>query len=161
VRISFGALRDHILHEGFVADIESFLAGRGIPPERLELRIAEKAFVGRNPDDFHALKRRNVQLVVDEVARDMGSLPWLARAPIWGLQLDRAWVTSVLTDEVARKVCRAGISVATSLGLIPVVTGVDTQELRNALLALGCKQGSGDFFPRVDLNAPIPPPNKT
>jgi EAL domain-containing protein (putative c-di-GMP-specific phosphodiesterase class I) len=147
-RISFGALRDHILHEDFVTDIEAFLAEGGIPPERLELRIAEKAFVGRNPDDFHVLQRRDVQFVVDEVARDMGSLPWLARAPIWGLQLDRAWVTSLLTDDVARKVCRAGISVASSLGLMPIATGVDNQEVSDALHSLGCQYGSGDLWQR-------------
>jgi EAL domain-containing protein (putative c-di-GMP-specific phosphodiesterase class I) len=149
VRISFGALRDHILHEDFVSNIETFLADSNIPAERLELRIAEKAFVGRSPDDFHVLQQRNIQLVVDEIARDMGSLPWLARAPIWGLQLDRAWVTSLLTDDVARKVCRAGISVATSLGLTPIATGVDTPELRDALLSLGCEHGSGDLYDRI------------
>jgi len=149
VRISFGALRDHILHEDFVIDIETFLAEGHIPAERLELRISEKSFVGRSPDDFHTFQRRNIQLVVDEIARDMGSLPWLARAPIWGLQLDRAWVTSLLTDDVARKVCRAGISVATSLGLTPIAIGVDTSELRDALLSLGCKHGSGDLYARI------------
>jgi predicted signal transduction protein with EAL and GGDEF domain len=148
VRISFGALRDHILHEEFVSDIDHLLAESGIPADRLELRIAEKAFVGRNPDDFYSLQKRGVQFVVDEVARDMGSLPWLARAPLWGLQLDRAWVTSLLTDPVAQKVCKAGISVATSLGLIPIAKGVDSAALRDALLALGCRHGVGDLYRR-------------
>ena len=74
---------------------------------------------------FARCERRGVQLVVDEVARGMGSLPLLARAPLWGLQLDRAWVTALRNDDVARKVCRAGISLATALGLTPIATGVD------------------------------------
>jgi EAL domain-containing protein (putative c-di-GMP-specific phosphodiesterase class I) len=87
-----------------------------------------------------------VQLVVDEVGRGMGSLDLLARAPIWGLQLDRAWVTALRSDAVARKVCRAGIGVAAALGLTPIATGVDDPQQRDALLALGCRLGSGDLF---------------
>jgi EAL domain-containing protein (putative c-di-GMP-specific phosphodiesterase class I)/GGDEF domain-containing protein len=146
VRISFGALRHHILHDNFVADIERFLEEGAVPAERLELRISEKAFIAREPTDFNSLKRLGVRLVVDEVGRGMGSLDWLARAPIWGLQLDRAWTTALRRDEVALKVCRAGVGVATALGLTPIVTGVDDQEQRDALLALGCRHGTGDLY---------------
>ena len=146
VRISFGALRHHILHDNFVADIERFVAEGPLPCERLELRISEKALIAREPSDFKALQQLGVRLVVDEVGRGMGSLDWLARAPIWGLQLDRAWTTALRSDEVALKVCRAGIGVATALGLTPIATGVDDQEQRDALLALGCRHGTGDLY---------------
>jgi EAL domain-containing protein (putative c-di-GMP-specific phosphodiesterase class I) len=53
------------------------------------------------------------------------------------------------SDAVALKVCRAGISVARALGLTPIATGVDDQEQREQLLALGCRQGSGDVFPNA------------
>ncbi len=146
VRISFGALRHHVLHEDFVADIEGFLAEGDVPPERLELRVSEKTLISRNPADFVALRQRGVRLVVDEVGRGLGSLDWLARTPIWGLQLDRAWTTAIRSDAVALKVCRAGVAVATALGLTPIATGVDNQEQRAALLALGCRHGTGDLY---------------
>jgi EAL domain-containing protein (putative c-di-GMP-specific phosphodiesterase class I) len=76
----------------------------------------------------------------------MSSLPSLARSPLWGLQLDRAWAIAVRTDKVANKVCRAGISMATSLGLVPIATGVDDQAQRDALLEMGCRYGSGDLY---------------
>jgi EAL domain-containing protein (putative c-di-GMP-specific phosphodiesterase class I)/GGDEF domain-containing protein len=146
IRISFGALRHHILHDNFVGDIERFLADGSLPAERLELRISEKALIAREPADFNSLQRLGVRLVVDEVGRGMGSLDWLARAPIWGLQLDRAWTTALRSDEVALKVCRAGIGVATALGLTPIATGIDDQEQRDALFALGCRLGTGDLY---------------
>jgi predicted signal transduction protein with EAL and GGDEF domain len=146
VRISFGALRHHILHEDFVADIERLLASGALPSARLELRIAEKAFIARDPSAFHALRQLGIQLVVDEVGRGLGSLDALARAPIWGLQLDRAWVKGVRSDEVALKACRAGIVLAGALGLTPIALGVDDQAQREALLALGCRYGCGDLY---------------
>jgi EAL domain-containing protein (putative c-di-GMP-specific phosphodiesterase class I) len=150
VRISLGALRDHVLHEDFVSDLHEFLSESAVPAERLELRIAEKVFVARHSADFRSLQRCGVQLVIDEVGRDAGSLASLARAPVWGLQLDRAWVGALRTDEVARKVCRAGIAMATTLSLTPIATGVDDEERREALLELGCRLGSGDLYGGVE-----------
>jgi predicted signal transduction protein with EAL and GGDEF domain len=146
VRISFGAMRHHVLHDDFAGDIANFLASGAVPAQRLELRIAEKAFVARDPAVLERLRHLGVQLVVDEVGRGLASLDGLARAPIWGLQLDRAWVTALPRDAVALKVCRAGISLAGALGLTPIATGIDDEAQREQLLALGCRQGSGDIF---------------
>lgn len=149
MRISLGPLRDHIFHEEFVGDVERALALNVLPPECLELRIAEKAFVAREAPALRALQKLGVQLVVDEAARGMASLSALAHAPIFGLQLDRAWGTAVLSDPTANKVCRATIGIANALGLAPIAAGVDSQQQRDALLEMGCRYGSGDFFRAV------------
>ena len=146
VCISFGALRHHVLQDDFLSDVAGLITDGGIPAQRLEVRIAEKVFITRESVHSEALHRLGVRLVVDEVARGMGSLDSLARAPIWGLQLDRAWVAALRTDPIARKVCRAGIEMAEAMGLVPIATGVDDRETRNALLELGCAYGSGDLY---------------
>jgi EAL domain-containing protein (putative c-di-GMP-specific phosphodiesterase class I)/GGDEF domain-containing protein len=152
VCISFGALRHHVLHEEFVSDVARLIADGGVPADRLELRIAEKVFITREPAHFEPLKRLGLRLVIDEVGRGVGSLDSLARAPIWGLQLDRAWVAALRTDPIARKVCRAGIEMAAALGLVPIATGVDDAETRDALLELGCAYGSGDLYRGDELD---------
>jgi EAL domain-containing protein (putative c-di-GMP-specific phosphodiesterase class I) len=95
---------------------------------------------------YQDLQRLGVQIVIDEIGRGFGSLDRLARAPIWGLQLDRAWVTALRSDSVALRVCRAGISAAVALGVTPIATGVDDAAQREALLQLGCRHGSGDLY---------------
>jgi EAL domain-containing protein (putative c-di-GMP-specific phosphodiesterase class I)/GGDEF domain-containing protein len=144
--MSFGPLRHHMLQENFVGDIDRFLADAAIPAARLELRISEQTFAALSPSVYRPLRELGVQIIVDEMGRGFGSLNRLARAPIWGLQLDRAWVTALQRDEVAVKVCRAGISAATALGLTPIATGVDDETQRQILLSLGCGQGSGDLY---------------
>ncbi len=162
-RISFGALRHHVLHEDFASDVSRLIADGGVPAERLELRIAEKVFIAREPAHFDALRRLGVRLVVDEVGRGFGSLDSLARAPIWGMQLDRAWVTALCRDPVARRVCGAGIAMASALGVVPIATGVDSGGVREALLELGCPLGSGDLYRRdaADIMNPTPPGSQT
>ena len=137
VRVSFGALRSHVLHQDFVEDIDRFLQEAALPAELLELRIAEKAFIARDQSDLRPLQRRGVQFVVDEVARGMASLPLLARAGLWGLQLDRAWVKALREDQIARKVCKAAIGIAAALELKAIATGVDDDGVRQSLLGNG------------------------
>ena len=152
VCISFGALRHHVLDEVFLSDVSRLLSDGGVPAHRLELRIAEKVFVTRDPAHAEALKRLGVRLVIDEVGRGIGSLDALARAPISGLQLDRAWVTALRTDSVAGRVCRAGIGMASALGVVPIATGVDDAETRDALVNWGCVYGSGELYHDDQLN---------
>jgi len=146
VRISFGALRDHIFHEEFHADMQRLCREGRLPAERLELRISEKAFVARDASVFAPFHKLGMHLVVDELGRGAGSLPALARAPVWGIQLDRTWTTAVRKDNVARKVCRATAGIASSLGLAAIATGVDDPAQRDALLEMGYRFGSGDLY---------------
>jgi predicted signal transduction protein with EAL and GGDEF domain len=145
-RISFGALRHHMLQEDFIDDIRRFVAEGSLPASRLELRISERTFVAMDTSVYRNLHQLGVQIVVDEVGRGFTSLDRLARAPIWGLQLDHAWVTGLRTDPLSLKVCRAGIGAATALGLTPIAMGVDDALQRIALLELGCVHGSGDLY---------------
>ncbi len=146
VRISFGPLRHHVLHESFVKDIQNFLAAGAIPAERLEIRIPESTFAVLSPTFCEPLVGLGVQLIVDEVGRGLSSLDQVARAPLWGMQLDRAWVEAIQTDEVALRVCRAGIAAATALNVSPIAVGVDDAAVRQALVSLGCHFGSGDLY---------------
>jgi EAL domain-containing protein (putative c-di-GMP-specific phosphodiesterase class I)/GGDEF domain-containing protein len=146
VRISFGALRHHVLHRDFATDIAGLLADSGVPPDYLELRVSERTFISVEPATLRALSSMGVQLVVDEVARGLTSFERMAQSPLVGLQLDRSWTSALHRDQAALRVCGAGISVATALGLTPIATGVDDVHKQRALLRLGCQQGIGDLY---------------
>src|SRR5438270_747853 len=124
--------------------------------DTMRLESPARLDIARDPLDLHDLARLGARVVVDEVARGMGSLELLARAPLWGLQLDRAWVTGLRRETQSRKVCQAGIAVAQAFGLTPIASGVDDSGQREALLALGCRYGSGDLFRDAapDITAP-------
>ena len=151
VRLSYGPLRQHLLHEEFLTDIERFLTAGNIPPARLEIRIPETTLIVLPPAFGQRLAADGVQLVVDEVGRGMGSLDQLARSPLWGMQLDRSWVEALCSDDLAHRVCRASIASAKALGLFPIAAGVDDADQRLALLALGCDYGSGDLYDTESL----------
>jgi predicted signal transduction protein with EAL and GGDEF domain len=146
VRISFGALRHHVLDGTFVSDVGNILGEHGVDPSRLELRISERIHATRDTAEWRGLADRGVRFVVDEVGRKLSSMERLAKAPIWGLQLDRACTAALPSDATAQKVCRAIVSMAQALQFVPIATAVDSPMQRQRLLAIGCEQGSGDYY---------------
>ena len=145
IRLSFGALRAHALDERFLADLRRVILDTALPAERLEIRLAESAVVSRDPSEFMALRDLGVRIVADEMGRELVPLPRLAGAPLWGLQIDRAWA-SQLPDAQAQRICAAVVGVAKGLGFTPLASGVDTPAHRDALLEMGCEQGTGDLY---------------
>jgi predicted signal transduction protein with EAL and GGDEF domain len=146
VRLSFGALRAHALEADFPEDLQRAVADAALPAARLEIRLAESAVVSRDPTAFGRLRDMGVRIVADEMGRDLIPLPRLAGAPLWGLQLDRAWVNRLPHDEGARRLCCALVGMAKALEFIPLASGVDTPAHRDALLTIGCEQGTGDLY---------------
>lgn len=146
VRLSFGALRAHALEADFSDDLRRAIVDAGLPAERLEIRLAESAVVSRDPAEFGRLRDMGVRIVADEMGRDLIPLPRLAGAPVWGLQLDRAWVSRLPQDAGARRLCCALVGMARALEFIPLASGVDTEVHRDALLTIGCEQGTGDLY---------------
>lgn len=145
VRLSFGALRHHVLKESFVAEIRGLLSRGGIPAEQLELRVSERAYIARDARVWQALRELGVSLVVDEFGRIVSSLELLSRASVSGLQLERAWVKR-LPEEAAVRWCRAVLAVAGAFEITSIAAGVDDARARQALLSLGCREGSGDLY---------------
>jgi EAL domain-containing protein (putative c-di-GMP-specific phosphodiesterase class I) len=146
VRISYGALRHHVLDNLFFKDVGAMIHSQNMPPESLEVRISERSYVAKESREWLSLADQGVQVVVDEVGRRLSSIDRLARAPITGLQLDRKCAAASETDEAADRVGQAVLGVAKALGLTPITTAVDSERQRKVLLAQGWTQGSGDLF---------------
>ncbi len=152
VRISFGALRHHVLDGTLLSDVGNALGAHGIDPSRLELRISERIHAARDAAEWRALADRGVRFVVDEVGRKLTSIERLADAPIWGLQLDRACAAAAARDATSHKVCRAVVGLARAMHLVPIAPAVDSALQRRCLLSIGCEQGSGDYYGGGDVS---------
>jgi predicted signal transduction protein with EAL and GGDEF domain len=156
VKWSFGALRQHLAADALARDVGAWLSSGEITAPELELRISEHAL-----GHLHAaggllrrLERLGVALTVDEFGRGYSSLPRLARLPLGALQLDRSLAVSASDDPVAQRAARAALALATSLGFVPIATGVDDAERRRHMHELGWVEGLGDEFGALAVDAP-------
>jgi EAL domain-containing protein (putative c-di-GMP-specific phosphodiesterase class I) len=96
------------------------------------------------------LRNQGVFISIDDFGTGFSSLSYLHRLQIDAVKLDRSFVQSIDTDEAAQRLVRAMIGVAQGLGLEVIAEGVETEEQRLQLVAVGCPVMQGFLFARPD-----------
>jgi EAL domain-containing protein (putative c-di-GMP-specific phosphodiesterase class I) len=147
VNLSAAQLRTPLLSETVRALIDK---GR-LDPRRLELEIAESAFI----DDFAAvaatlcgLRREGVKIALDDFGGSHSSLTALARLPLDRLKIDRAFIVDALLNPRCAAVIRAAARLARELGLTLTGEGVETCQQLALLRSAGCDEAQGYFYSR-------------
>jgi len=144
--------------DGLVGELAAVLATTGVTPQRVTLEITESAIM-RNTEAtlarLHALKRLGVRLAIDDFGTGYSSLAYLQRFPVDVLKIDKAFVDGVgRTAGVAANtgydaaLVRTIIALSDTLGLATVAEGIEREEQRALLAALGCRYGQGYLFAR-------------
>jgi EAL domain-containing protein (putative c-di-GMP-specific phosphodiesterase class I) len=89
-----------------------------------------------------------VRIALDDFGTGYSSLAWLSEFPIDAVKLDRSIIGGVVGDARRSTLARGFVRVFQDLGLEVVAEGVETEEQRQALLAMGCAVGQGFLFGR-------------
>lgn len=122
-----------------------------VPPERLELELTETALL-RNPKQASATLNRlasaGVTLAIDDFGTGFSSLATLQRLPLHRLKIDRCFVKDLPANTADRCIVKATILMAHELGLNCLAEGVETEEQRQQLIALGCDTFQGYLLGR-------------
>jgi diguanylate cyclase (GGDEF)-like protein len=142
---------------GIVADC---LAANNIPGRLLCLEITEHAVmqdVKSAVAALHQLKSLGVTLAIDDFGTGFSSMAQLKRLPVDALKVDQTFVLGLNTDGGDRAIVDATIRLAHSFGLDVVAEGVETVDLVEALLGLGCYRAQGFLLcrpkPPADLES--------
>ena len=135
----------------FVGDVAAALADTGADPAMLTLEITESVIM-RRPDvtlaTLHELKAIGVRLAVDDFGTGYSSLSYLQRFPVDVLKIDKSFVDAVADGGSGAALARTIVAMGEALGLRTVAEGVEREDQRAALAALGCPLGQGYLFAR-------------
>lgn len=134
------------------------------PPSRLTVEVTETALIEqpeRTRDELAQLRQAGFRVVLDDFGIGYSSLNWLAELPIDGLKIDRSFTATMLEDRRRHALIAAVVHLARELELEVVAEGIEVEEQRQALLAMGCTYGQGFLFapplsPTELLGCPTP-----
>ncbi|MES2390688.1 MAG: EAL domain-containing protein [Acidobacteriota bacterium] len=121
----------------------------GFPLDRLILEITESAFfnnVEQAKTIAAELKAMGCRLALDDFGTGYSNLSHLLALSFDELKVDRSFVGAMTDSRNSRKVVAAIVGLATSLGLVTVAEGVETEEQADMLLCLGCELGQGWLY---------------
>lgn len=125
------------------------LAASGLSPSLLELEITESAVVsdsGWTQKALEEITALGVTIAIDDFGAGYSSLAQLRRLRFNTLKIDRSLISPLGSDDDARAVAAAAVTLGRSLGLNVVAEGVETPTQLDVLREIGCDQGQGFHF---------------
>lgn len=129
-----------IAHPQFVNHIEAQVIAAGIDPSCLTLELTESALL----NDFdaalgtlHKLSAIGFRLALDDFGTGYSSLAYLQQLPLDELKIDQSFV-SALQPSVPDPLAGFIVDIGRRLGMTTIAEGVETEQQRARLEALGC-----------------------
>ncbi|MFP3907230.1 MAG: putative bifunctional diguanylate cyclase/phosphodiesterase, partial [Acidimicrobiales bacterium] len=126
-----------------------------LPGRLLCLEITENAVMQNlqeATETLHALRSLGVSLAIDDFGTGFSTMSQLKQLPVDALKVDQSFVFGIGTDGGDRAIVDATIRLGRSFGLDVVAEGIETAQIMQQLMRLGCNRGQGFLFMR-----PCPP----
>jgi EAL domain-containing protein (putative c-di-GMP-specific phosphodiesterase class I) len=129
----------------------------GVPTGRIIVEMTETAILldpRRAAAVLAELAAAGVRVSLDDFGSGQTSLGHLSSLPLHELKVDRSFVTDMLDSPAHAAIVRSIVDLGHNLGLRVVAEGVETQAVREGLLAMGCDMAQGYVLSRpMDLDA--------
>jgi EAL domain-containing protein (putative c-di-GMP-specific phosphodiesterase class I)/FixJ family two-component response regulator len=139
---------------GLPDSIETLLSRAGVPAGALTLEVTEAGAMKDVLTAMDVLTRfrlKGVSLAIDDFGTGYSSLIKLHRMPFNELKIDRSFIEGAHADDESRVITETIINMARSLGMDVVAEGVESTEVLDLLIDLGCDAAQGFL-----LTKPLP-----
>jgi diguanylate cyclase (GGDEF)-like protein len=132
-----------------VDQIRAALQTTGASAASLRLEITESAIIDKGIAAISILSRireLGAQVYLDDFGTGYSSLSYLHGLPIDAIKIDRAFISSMDTDDKNLRLVRTILTLAEIVGVRAEAEGISTSEQLRELRALNCEQGQGYLF---------------
>ncbi|WP_159656408.1 bifunctional diguanylate cyclase/phosphodiesterase [Vibrio atypicus] len=126
-----------------------------LPASALHVEVTETLLLSDSKQIKHVLAGlRNLGLKVwlDDFGTGYSSLSYLQEYKFDGVKIDRSFIFCLTSDNNNTSLIEAILSIASSMKMMSVAEGIETEHQLNILQKLGCEYGQGYFISR-----PLPP----
>jgi len=140
-----------LLDTGLADFIDQCLNRHSVPPEALVLEIDERMLTSEPAHAVataEALADIGIGLSLDDFGTGYSSLLRLKRLPFGEVKVDASFIGRLLESPDDEVVVKSILDLAAALGIRSVAEGVESAEVANALLAMGCVAAQGWYFAR-------------
>jgi diguanylate cyclase (GGDEF)-like protein len=142
----------------------SIIHEAGVTPGHVWLELAVRpmchadlthGLLGRIAENVRLLRSAGVHLALDDFGAGNSNVDFLARFPVETIKVSRSLVAGAAGGMAERSIVRGILDIARSAGLATVAEGVETEEQRELLVAMGCRLGQGSLLSEPLLPAQV------
>jgi diguanylate cyclase (GGDEF)-like protein len=135
--------------ESFALKVVGALAASGLAAQRLELEITEAVLIRDHAAALamlHQLRAIGIRIALDDFGTGYSSLSYLQRFPFDKIKIDRCFVNDIAQAEGSSSIVQAVINIAEARSMTTTAEGVETEQQKEILRALGCTEMQGFLF---------------
>ena len=151
VPISVNQSRLHMTEDGYLEKMRTIVDKYKLPAGLIELEITETMFADfdkktarQNAEKIiNGLKEMGFIISVDDFGAGYSSFSLLSSLPMDVMKIDRSVLTGADSSPRMKKILGNVIELGHSLGMSVICEGIETVEVENLLLSLGCRYGQG------------------
>lgn len=129
--------------------VKDALARSSFPPRQLILEVNESVLTRNfeaNLAGLNLLRGIGVRTSIDDFGTGFSSLTHLKAVPVNELKIDESFIANISTDRTDRQIAASVIQLAHALDWVVVAEGIESAEVMQTLLAMGCEVGHGFHF---------------
>ena len=139
------------LMDDIVEFVEECLVINGVPGSRVCIEITEYTVLDK-PDKtariLQGFQALGVEVALDDFGTGFASMTELKNLPVNILKLDLSFVQGITHDIYDRAIVESIIRLGSALSLKVVAEGIETIEIADKLVDLGCQRGQGYLISR-------------
>lgn len=145
-----------LLDESFISRVQDILLETKASPDSLVFEITESVVVEDSEKALQTVTKLNdlgISTALDDFGTGYSSLAILSLLPFQYLKVDRSFLDDLdNADSQAASVLRGIVSIASGLGQVTIMEGVETKEQLDVLKEIGADRIQGYYFSK-----PVPP----
>lgn len=143
----------HFLGDAFADDLEQALTFCSAEARsRLILEILETTAMDDSEKAIEVIRKcrqLGVSISLDDFGTGFSSLSYFRRLPADEIKIDQSFVMDMLTNPEDAMIVEAVIGLSNSFRRVTVAEGIESAELAERLLSLGCELGQGFYFSKA------------
>lgn len=161
--ISVNATEGDLLRPAFASEFLAVFGAHDIDFERITLEVTETMLLVNDARmvkrTLEQLSEAGVQIALDDFGTGFSSLSHLRDFPIDKVKIDGSFVQQMNHHHGSRLIIQAIVGMARNMNIEVIAEGIETDEQRGLLLAMGCEFGQGYLFshaislPQMSLEA--------
>jgi len=122
-----------------------------IDPQLLILEITETSIMVNEEiaqQNLRQLSEAGVMLSIDDFGTGYSSYSYLQQLPVQEMKIDKSFITTLLTEKNNERLVRSMITLGKDLGINVLAEGIETPEIQQQLIDMGCQYGQGFLISR-------------
>jgi predicted signal transduction protein with EAL and GGDEF domain len=152
IKLAFNVSPNELRSEATTDGFFEILKETGISSDRIEVEITENAFieeVGEITEAVERLKKRGVQISIDDFGTGFSNLTHLKMLPFDKIKIDQSFIRDMASNPESVAIVKNVIALGKSLGLPTVAEGIELDGNRDMLQELGCSIGQGYLYAKA------------